>query len=79
MTTQEREKKLKQAEQLILEVRDDISNESVICKCCGFRKFISHNNHQLREQLNGAITRIVRVYERAERTEGLENHPRKED
>ena len=51
---------------LITEIRDGISNEKQTCECCGMVKFADWNNHQMRENLNAAITRLERVMKRNE-------------
>ncbi len=64
MTNVERANKLLEAARIILEVRDSFSNTKFKCECCGFARFTDHHKHLMREQLNGAITRINRVNDR---------------
>ncbi len=70
MSNEERTTKLRAATALILQVRDSFSNEKVICECCGMVSFPHWNEKQMRDQLNGAITRLERVEERMLNTEG---------
>lgn len=69
MTLEERQNKLRAAERLILQVRDSFSNEEKICECCGMVAFVNWNEKQMRDQLNGAVTRLQRVTERMTNTE----------
>jgi hypothetical protein len=50
---------------LITAARDSFSTESQICDSCGHQLFADWNAKQLRDQLNGALTRVARVLERA--------------
>lgn len=76
MTIAERVEKLALAAQIITEVRDSLNNERLICECCGFERFIDYNDRQMREQLNGAVTRLARVSDRMTRTDGVVLHPK---
>ncbi len=64
MTNRERSSKLRAAAALILQVRNSFSNEQETCECCGTVKFVHWNDKQMRDYLNGAITRLERVEER---------------
>lgn len=62
------EEKLLAAKKLILEVRDSLNNKQERCSCCGAERFVDWNERQMRENLNGAVTRIDRVIDRATRS-----------
>ena len=72
MSNEKREQRLALAKRIILEVRDSFCNEKTICERCGHENFTSWNEHQLRDQLNGAVTRLERVIERMFNTDGVE-------
>jgi transposase len=55
------EEKLMEAKRLILEVRDTFNNTQERCSCCGAERFVNWNQRQMRDQLNGAVTRIDRA------------------
>lgn len=61
------EEKLLEANRLILEVQETFNNQQEQCPCCGAERFVAWNERQMREQLNGAMTRIGRVIERMNR------------
>lgn len=64
MSTSEKLAKLNLAESILDSVSATLNNERTVCQCCGMEKFTFWNERQMREQLNGAITRIGRVKER---------------
>jgi hypothetical protein len=64
MTDEQRKAYLKQAWNLLRAVRNSFPNTRSECPHCGAERFEEWNEHQLREQLNGAITRIERVRDR---------------
>jgi hypothetical protein len=64
MTNQERIEHLQTALRLLTEVRDSLVTQTERCPCCGFEKYTDWNERQARDQLNGAITRCIRVAER---------------
>jgi hypothetical protein len=74
MNNQQRAQYLEFAKELILAVRDSFSTEKEVCECCGFERFKNWNERQLRDQLNGAVTRLENVEKRMLDTEGVEKH-----
>ncbi len=78
MTKEERTYKLRAAVNLIIQVRDSFSNEKKTCDHCGMVTFPAWNDKQMRDQLNGAITRLQKVEERMLRAD-LQEPPEEEE
>jgi hypothetical protein len=72
MTNQERAQKLEDLICQIIEARDTFHNETAVCPSCGAERFLFWNDRQMRDQLNGAVTRLTRVVERMKNTENVE-------
>jgi hypothetical protein len=63
----ERIDKLKQVLQILLEVRNSFSNEEKRCDHCNMITFLDWNEKQMRDQINGAISRVEKVIDRLKR------------
>lgn len=70
MSNQDRQNRLTAAIQAILEVRDSFPKNEKICCECGMTTFANWNEKQIRDQLNGSISRLEKVIDRIKRTEG---------
>jgi len=63
--------KLAQAYTLIEDVRDSLSCETSICKCCGLKNYSNFDQHQVREHMNAILNRLEKSME------WMRNEPKK--
>lgn len=68
MKTEDRIEKLKKALQYLTEVRDGFSDEEKCCNHCGVATFVNWNEKQMRDQINGSISRLEKVISRLKRS-----------
>ena len=67
MISREQSERLRQAAQIIKEVRATLNTQSEMCTCCDREKFLEYTEAKLEERLAGAQSKLINIAEDIER------------